>query len=87
MPSSLCYRNAMASCLSSTHSVGTCVAHRQGPGANALCVDLVLENQVPPSDVELHIEPSIEPAPPAHACLKSIELDSDADSDSDEDIL
>jgi hypothetical protein len=51
---------------------------------NALHVHLVLENQVPPSEVELHVEPGVGPAPPAHDLIRAMELDSDSDSDLDD---
>jgi hypothetical protein len=54
-------------------------------GNGLLRVDLILENQVPPSELELHVEPGVNPAPPAHECLKAIEPDSDEESDAGED--
>jgi len=54
---------------------------RQCAGANALGIDVILENDVPASELEMHVEPGVSPAPPAHAVLKAIEPDSDMDSD------
>lgn len=48
-------------------------------------VEVILEAPVAAAEVELHKEPGLGPAPPAHDCLRKIELDSDEDSDEDDD--
>ncbi|CAK0822720.1 unnamed protein product, partial [Prorocentrum cordatum] len=53
--------------------------------ASGARVHLVLEAPVGADEVELHVEASVAPAPPAHECLRRIELDSDSDSDEAED--
>jgi len=47
---------------------------------NAIRVDFVYEGQVAASELELHVEPGVPKAPPAHDCLKAIELDSDEEA-------
>jgi len=44
-------------------------------------VDYVYEGGVEISEVELHVEPGVRKPPPAHECLKAMELDSDGESD------
>jgi len=48
-------------------------------------VELILEAPVAAFEVELHVEPDVPPAPPAHECLRLMELDSDTDSDDERD--
>eukprot|EP00931_Biecheleriopsis_adriatica_P047444 TRINITY_DN27349_c0_g1_i2.p1 TRINITY_DN27349_c0_g1~~TRINITY_DN27349_c0_g1_i2.p1 ORF type:complete len:742 (-),score=131.78 TRINITY_DN27349_c0_g1_i2:242-2467(-) len=47
-------------------------------------VEVLLEAPVPAAEVELHKEPSVGPAPPAHECLRRLELDSEEESDDDD---
>eukprot|EP00931_Biecheleriopsis_adriatica_P064875 TRINITY_DN39553_c0_g1_i1.p1 TRINITY_DN39553_c0_g1~~TRINITY_DN39553_c0_g1_i1.p1 ORF type:complete len:821 (+),score=156.39 TRINITY_DN39553_c0_g1_i1:32-2464(+) len=47
-------------------------------------VVFVLEAPVSASEVELHEEPNLGPAPPAKECHRLVELDSDTDSDEDD---
>lgn len=54
----------------------------RGSGAR---IEFVVEAPVPPWEVELHEEPDVGPALPAHECLRRIELDSDEDSDEEGD--
>mmetsp|Transcript_100696 Transcript_100696/g.323321 ORF Transcript_100696/g.323321 Transcript_100696/m.323321 type:complete len:731 (+) Transcript_100696:3-2195(+) len=46
---------------------------------------VILESPIHPDEVELHVDSSAGPAPPAHTCLRHIEVDSDADSEDDDD--
>lgn len=54
-------------------------------GSSPVRLELIMEAPVPANEVELHRDSSIEPLPPAHECLRKIELDSESDSDSDHD--
>merc|ERR1740117_2059961 len=47
---------------------------------STVLVDFVYEGAVALSEVELHVEPGVSKAPPAHECLRAIELDSDDES-------
>jgi hypothetical protein len=59
---------------------------KQWDGADSgVFVDVMFEAPVAPSEVELHVEPNQAPAPPAHECIRSIELDSDTDTENEKD--
>lgn len=47
--------------------------------------EFVFEAPVPADEVELHIQQDVAPSPPAHDCLRQIELDSESDSDDEHD--
>merc|ERR1712176_866209 len=48
-------------------------------------VRVLLESPVHHSEVELHVDSDIDPTPPAHDCLRKMDLDSDADSEEEDD--
>jgi hypothetical protein len=58
--------------------------HQSETGKDPIRVDLILENRLNLSEVELHSEPGVGPAPPAHECLQRIEVDSDESDDEDD---
>eukprot|EP00931_Biecheleriopsis_adriatica_P078584 TRINITY_DN5201_c0_g1_i2.p1 TRINITY_DN5201_c0_g1~~TRINITY_DN5201_c0_g1_i2.p1 ORF type:complete len:813 (-),score=160.83 TRINITY_DN5201_c0_g1_i2:201-2615(-) len=44
-------------------------------------VEFIQEAPVSADEVELHVDPTMSPAPPAHECLRLIDLDSDEEAD------
>jgi hypothetical protein len=52
--------------------------------STSLHVEFIQEAPVSAEEVELHVEQEVSPAPPAHECLRLIDLDSDEDNDDDQ---
>jgi hypothetical protein len=50
-------------------------------GSSSAHVEFIQEAPVSAEEVELHVEPSVDPAPPAHERLRLMDLDSDEDDD------
>lgn len=55
--------------------------YKENTTKKSIRVDYVYEGPVPLSQVELHVEPGVPKLPPAHECMKAIELDSDVEDD------
>jgi len=53
--------------------------------SSGVSLELVLEAPVPAKEVEMSFNDSVGPAPPAHECLRKMELDSESDSDDEYD--
>jgi len=60
-------------------------AETEGNKKSKIRMHFVHEHSVPLSELELHVEPGVQPTPPAHECLMAMELDSDTDSAEDRD--
>jgi hypothetical protein len=59
-------------------------AEGSDPDEATMRVDLVLENLLNLSEVELHVEPGASPTPRAHECLRQIEDDDEDTPDEDD---
>jgi len=57
-----------------------CYQETEGNKKSKIKMHFVHEHSVPFSELELHVEKGVSATPPAHECLRAMELDSDSDS-------